>query len=192
MDENGGVEEDDGPWGSLVVLSSKPHQENAPWHKYHWSLCVFYQKLNQVTRPFAFPILFCGDVVQDIDTEAKYFIPVDMDSGHWQVVAEEEAREVLIFFTLEGKQWWKVMLMGDLNASPTFVAMMMKLENEWYLQSKERGLKNVASKIIIDDVLLYGRTSKQLIVCFRTVLNFFKHHRATLELKMCKRFQDRC
>ena len=78
------------------------------------------------------------------------------------------------------------MLMGDLNASPTFVAMMMKLENEWYLQSKERGLKNVASKIIIDDVLLYGRTSKQLLVYLRTVLDVFKHHRATLKLRNCK------
>ena len=28
--------------------------------------------------------------VQDINTEKKYFIAVDMCSGYWQVVAEEE------------------------------------------------------------------------------------------------------
>ena len=26
MDENGVVEEDDGPWGALVVIAAKPHQ----------------------------------------------------------------------------------------------------------------------------------------------------------------------
>ena len=33
MDENGVVEEDDGPWVALVVISAKPHQENVPWNE---------------------------------------------------------------------------------------------------------------------------------------------------------------
>ena len=82
-----------------------------------------YQKLNYVTRPFTFPIPRCDDTVQDIDTEAKYFIAVDMDCGYWQVVEEEEARKRLAFFTLE-------MPMGALNADPTFLAMMMNLQVE--------------------------------------------------------------
>ena len=40
MDENGVVEEDDGTWVALVVLASKPHQENVPWREYQWRLCV--------------------------------------------------------------------------------------------------------------------------------------------------------
>ena len=56
LDENGGVEEDDGPWVALVVLDENPHQENVPWHGYHWRLCVSYQKWNQVNRQFVFPI----------------------------------------------------------------------------------------------------------------------------------------
>ena len=80
-----------------------------------------YQKQNQVTCPFTILIPCCDDVVQDIDTEAKYFIYVDMYSGYCQVVAEEEARIKLAFFTLDGKCWWKVMPIGSLNASPKFV-----------------------------------------------------------------------
>ena len=91
IDENIVVEEDAGPWGSLVALDAKPHQENVPWHKYQWKLCVSYQKLNQVTCPFALPIPHCGNSAQDIDTEANYFIDVDMDSDYWQLVSEEEA-----------------------------------------------------------------------------------------------------
>ena len=63
---------------------------------------------------------------------------------------------------------------------------------EWDTLAKEHVLKNVASKIIVDDVLLYGRTSRQLLDYFRTVLDVLKHHRATLKLKKGKWFQDRC
>ena len=54
-----------------------------------------YQKLNQVTRSFDVPKLFCDGEVQDISTEAKYFIAMEMESGYWKVVVEEEARERL-------------------------------------------------------------------------------------------------
>ena len=53
---------------------------------------VSYQKLNQVTYPFAFPIPLYNDSVQYIDTEVNYFISVDMDSGYWQVVVKEEVQ----------------------------------------------------------------------------------------------------
>ena len=52
--------------------------------------------------------------------------------------------------------------------------------------------ENVASKIIVDDVLLYGRTSGKLLVYFRTVFDVLKHHHTNLKLKKCKWFQDRC
>ena len=56
-----------------------------------------------------------------------------------EVVAEEEARERLAFFTPDGKRRWKVMPMGYLNADPTFLSIMMKLYMEWDTLSKERG-----------------------------------------------------
>ena len=68
----------------------------------------------------------------------------------------------------------------------------MKLQMEWCKLSKERGLKIFASKIIVDDVLLYGRTSENLLDYFRTVLDALKHHYTTLKIKRCKWFQYRC
>ena len=73
--------------------------------------------------------------------------------------------------------------MGDHNVAPTFIAITMKLQMEWDTLYTDRGLKNVVSKIIYDNVLLYGRTSEQLIDYFRAVLDVLKHHRATLKLK---------
>ena len=85
-----------------------------------------------------------------------------------------------------------MMPMGALDAAPTFIEMTMKLKMEWDTLAKEHGLTNVASKIIVDDVLLYGCKAKQLLVYFRTVLGVLKQHSATLKLKKCKWFQYRC
>ena len=148
-----------------------------------------YQKLNQFNRPFTFPIPRCDDSVQDIDTEAKYFILVDMDNGYCKVVVEEEARERLAFFTPDRNRRWKVMLMGDLNSNPIFIAMMMKLQIEWDTLAKELGLKNVASRFIVDDVLLFGITANQLLEYLRTVLDLLKHHRVIIKLKSANCFK---
>ena len=40
------------------------------------AMCILL-KLNQVTRPFTFPIRRYDDAVPEIDTEAKYFIAVE-------------------------------------------------------------------------------------------------------------------
>ena len=88
----------------------------------------FLSKLNQVTSPFSFPFPYCYDAVQDISTEAKYFITVNIDSGYWQVVAEEESQEILEFFTPDRNIRCKVISVGALSSSPTFVSMMMKIQ----------------------------------------------------------------
>ena len=115
-----------------------------------------------------------------------------MDIRNCHVVAEEEAHERLAFFTSEENWRWKVMPIGGLNEAPTFVSMLMNLQMEWDTPAKECGLKNVASKMIVDNVLLYGSTAGQLQYYLRTVLDVPKHHHATLKLKKCKRFQDMC
>ena len=84
------------------------------------------------------------------------------------------------------------MPMGELNEAPTYVAMTTKLQMEWDTLARERVLKNVASNIIVDDVWLSGHTEAHLLVYFRTVLDFFKHHCATLKLKKWKWFKERC
>ena len=66
----------------------KKCQDNVPWHEYQWNIYVSYRKLNQFTRPFAFPITFCCGAVQYIDMEENYFITVYMDIHYWKVVEE--------------------------------------------------------------------------------------------------------
>ena len=51
-----------------------------------------YQNLNQATCSFGFPIPLYDDVLQEIGIEENYSIAVDMESGHWKLVSEEEAQ----------------------------------------------------------------------------------------------------
>ena len=48
LEDNGLIEDDDGPWGAQVVLAAKPHQGHKHWADYVWRMCVSYRKLNAV------------------------------------------------------------------------------------------------------------------------------------------------
>ena len=111
------VEDDDGPWGAQVVLAIKGGQENQAWFDVLWRLCVSFRKLNQVTRPFKFPIRRCEDAILHIG-KAAFRITIDMDSGYWQVPVEERSRPKLAFFGAGEKLRFTCMAMGVLNAAP--------------------------------------------------------------------------
>ena len=87
--------------------------------------------------------------MQDIVTEAKYFIATEIYSGYWQVVEEEKAHEILELFTLDGKQKWKAMPTWDLHAAPTFVAMIMKLQMECGTLDRELSLNILNQKLLL-------------------------------------------
>ena len=205
LQDNEFVEDDDGPWGALVVLAAKPNQENVPWHQYVWRLCVSYRRLNQVTRPFTFPIRRCDDAVSDVGPRARYWISVDLDSGFWQILVEPASRPKLAFFTPIGKKRWTVMPMGALNSSSIFVAMTTELQTAWDQLARERNIdcskvrtahkgdsspsdltEAYGSEVIVDDMLWYAEDVDTLMQYVRCALDILLLHRATIKLKKCQ------
>eukprot|EP00957_Ditylum_brightwellii_P012153 917909-Ditylum_brightwellii.AAC.1 len=69
---------------------------------------------------------------------------------------------------------------------------MMRLQKKWEKLATERKITGCGSKVIVDDVLVYGREKRNLLEYFRAVLDVLKHHRATINLKKCKWFHERC
>ena len=62
--DNGWIEKCVGPWGSMIVLAQKPHQEHVTnIDDFIWRMCVSYRKLNCITKPFQFPIPQCDDAI---------------------------------------------------------------------------------------------------------------------------------
>ena len=205
LEKNGLVEDDDGPWGALVVLAAKANQENTAWYEYIWRLCVSYRRLNQITRPFAFPIRRCDDAVSDIGPQARWYISVDQDSGFWQMLLEKLSRPKLAFFTPNGKKRWTVMPMGALNSSSIFVAMAADLQKTWNALATSRNIDTskartalkgqntpinihdtYGSEVIVDDMLFYAEDLDTLLAYFDCALEVLLHHRVTIKLKKCK------
>jgi hypothetical protein len=124
--------------------------------------------------------------------EEMFFIAIDLDSGYWQVVVEKEAREKLAFFTPGGKKRRKVMPMGMLNSTPVFVAMMLELQGKWNRLTEQCAIKDCGSSVIVDDVLVFGRTKDEYLRYFKCILEVLMHYQATINLRKCKWFQDKC
>ena len=158
LDENGVMEENYGPWRALVVLAAKLYQENVTWHEYQWRICVSYQKKNQITCTFTLPTPCCDDAVQEIDTEEKYFISVEICSGYWQVFVEEEAQEWLELFTPCRKSASEIDAYGVLKWNYNIFSNDYEATSGMGRITKGEWAENVAPKTIVDDVLLYGIT----------------------------------
>jgi hypothetical protein len=165
LDQNGLTEPDDGPWGSLVVLAAKPNDTLIPWDEYQWRLCVSYRRVNQVTRPFTFPIRRCDEAVDDIGP-CKYYIMMDLDSGYWQVMLASLARDKTAFFSAFGKHHWTVMPMGLTNAMAFFVCMLQDFQQRWDKEAASQGLQGCLSQVIVDDILLASQTADELLAYF--------------------------
>jgi hypothetical protein len=137
LETKGIIEDDDGPWGSQIVLASKPNQGHVHWSQYVFRLCVSYRSLNGITRPFTFPIKRCDDAV-DCVGRAEKFLTLDFDAGYWQVYMNKSSRQKTAFFTPDGKKRFTVMPMGATNAHPAFVAMVTRFEILWNKRYKEQ------------------------------------------------------
>ena len=98
---NGWIEKCGGPWGSMIVLAQKPHQEHITnISDFIWRMCVSYRKLNAVTKPFQFPIPRCDAAIAILGCGADeiWIISLDARQGYHQVAVREEDREKLAFF----------------------------------------------------------------------------------------------
>jgi hypothetical protein len=103
LEANGLVEDDFGAWGFQCVLAAKPNQSDVEWWEYIWRLCVSYQALNQITKPFTFPIHQCDDAAHAIGS-ACYIIKLDMQKGYWQVYLAKGSHKKTAFYMATGKK----------------------------------------------------------------------------------------
>lgn len=74
----------------------------------------------------------------------------------------------------------------------TFVVMMIELQRKWDELAAKRGITGCGSKVIVDDVLVFGREKEPLLKYFRAVLDVLKHYQATVNLRKCKWFHGWC
>ena len=110
------IEDNNGPWGSMVVLAQKAKQENTPWTDFIWRICISYRGINQIIRIHRFPYRRCDDTILHIG-KSSFRISIDLDSGYWQVPVDKASRPKLEFFGDRKKLCWTGMPMGAVNSS---------------------------------------------------------------------------
>ena len=123
------------PWGSLIVLVAKPHQEYViDINDFIWRMCVSYRALNRITKPFQLPIPRCDDYVYMLGNGSVliFIITLDDRQGYHQIAVKQSDQEKLIFFSPDDfKYCYTVMPFGPTNAHPFYTAMMRNFKEEW-------------------------------------------------------------
>ncbi len=207
-----------GAWGSLIVLAAKPHQEHVTnIEDFIWRMCVSYRKLNEVTKPFQFPIPRCDDSIISLEQGPSriYQMSMDADSGYHQVGVREVDQDKLAFFAPDNHKYtFEVMPFGPCNAPPFYTAMMLDFKEEWdaLFVIKVAELKTVdgktvrvegiliflgteklyyGSRAIIDDILIWTSHLRLTILYFRCVCMVFQKYRVSFKLKKCDFLKDR-
>ena len=81
MIERGVIRPSNSPWSSPIVLTPKKDGD--------YRFCVDFRRVNSVTKKDGHPMP-CIDEILDQLGGARYFSPLDLISGYWQVPLREE------------------------------------------------------------------------------------------------------
>jgi hypothetical protein len=130
------------PWTSPALVVGKANGQ--------MRLVVDYRKLNQVTKPDAYPLPKIAEML-DALAHCEYFSTLDLTSGFWQVAMDPDDQEKTAFTTHFGTYEFTVMPFGLMNAPATFQRLMTRV------------LYDVAWKfalVYMDDIIIYSKTTE--------------------------------
>ena len=123
------------PWGSLIVISAKPHQEHVTEiNDFIWRMCVSYWKLNGVTKRFPYPIPQWVNVVPVLNVGAHciWIITLDACQGYHQVAVQPIYQEQLALFAPANHKYrFSVMNFGPTNAPTFYSATRRNFKDDW-------------------------------------------------------------
>ena len=167
MLKNGIIERSQSPWASPIVLVRKKDGSTR--------LCVDYRKLNQGTKPLAYPLPVIDDLLGVLG-KAVYFSSLDLISGYWQICMEEEDKEKTAFCTSHrGLYQFKVMPFGLMNAPGVFSQLISQV-----LEGCEQ-----FSTAYIDDILCFSETLEDHMKHLQIIFDRLRKHGLKLKLKKC-------
>ena len=131
LEDNNWICDYEDPWGSLLLLSPKPHQEGCTdINDFIWRLCISYRSLKGVTKSLEFPIPRYSDSIEGFgDSSGRIcFISLDISSGYHHIRVRTIDQEKSVFFTRNRKyKTFKLILFG-LKKHPLYTTMMILAE----------------------------------------------------------------
>ena len=141
--------------------------------------CVDFRALNAITKPISYPLPLIDDILLRLG-QSKYFTTLDLKSGYWQVLMEEEDREKTAFTCQRGLFEFIKMPFGLSGAPPIFMELMDRVLE---------GLEDCAIPYL-DDIIVLGKTPEEHLRNLETVFERLRAHGLKMKLKKCQFFQQ--
>ena len=122
MLEAGAIRPSNSPWCNMVVLVCKKDGGLC--------FCIDFRKLNAKTKKDSYPLPHVQETLDSL-VGARVFLTLDLKSGFWQIMMDEESKQYTAF-TVENLGVFKCerMLFGLCNAPATFQRLMQSCLGE--------------------------------------------------------------
>lgn len=99
--------------------------------------CIDWRGLNKITKRRVFYLPLAQDIIDSM-VNCKFLSTLDLDSGYWQFLLDEDSREKTAFSTPYGQFQCKRMGFGLINAPQDFSSEMMTISRK----VKRKGLRH--------------------------------------------------
>ena len=139
-----------------------------------WRLCIYYRKLNSVTKKDAHPLPRVEDIFDTL-AKSKFFTTLNLAMGYNQVELHFDDREKTAFSTPIGLFQFTVMPFGLATAPATFMRLMTIVFS---------GMLYSTCLAYSDDIIIFGRTFNEHLERLELALKRLKN--ANLKLKPSK------
>lgn len=140
-----------------------------------WRLVIDFRKLNEATHADNYPLPLITEILESLDS-ARYFTTVDLASGFYQVLLEEESRPLTAFSANDEKFMFKRLPMGLKNSPAAFLRALNHVLS---------GLKGTDLLIYMDDVIIFSHSLKEHYIKIRKLLERLKQAGLALQPDKC-------
>ena len=141
---------------SQVLLCPKPDGK--------WRFCIDFRNLNSNTNSEGWPLPNIKHIFERISrSKAKYFAVIDLTQGYYQMKIDERSRHLTAFRTALGIFEWLRLPMGLKGAGSYYQSMMQNVILTDLLYA--------ICESYLDDILVYGRTKKELSDNLKSVIS---------------------
>ncbi len=138
---------------------------------------IDFRKLNAVTEGETFPLPVLSDLLMNLGEGNKFFSPLDLLSGYWQVPMDPESRKYTAFSTTGVHFQW-VRMPFDLRTAPiTFQRMITTLLGD---------LKTRNIFAYLDDIIIASPDEDSHLACLEAVLDRFRTAGLKVKLSKCE------
>ncbi|GJZ80423.1 reverse transcriptase domain-containing protein [Tanacetum coccineum] len=147
---------EDSPWvspvhcvpkkGGMTIVTNEKNELVPTRTITSWRVCIDYQKLNEATRKYHFPLPFMDQILERLAGN-KFFCFLDEFSEYFQIPIKVADKEKTTFTCPYGTYAYKRMSFGLCNAPSTFYRCMIAIFQDMLKTSME---------VFMDDFFVFG------------------------------------